>query len=117
MQAQLNGKLMNQLAIFFSTIVMLQFIADVTGFTQNLDITYNLIHTAASYITFSLAVIFTLIGARRELSKYAIISLCLVVGIKAKGSLFYGDWLARRKRIVNKPLISKIVRKLEVYYT
>lgn len=34
MQAQLNGKLMNQLAIFFSTIVMLQFIADVTGFTQ-----------------------------------------------------------------------------------
>lgn len=93
MQAQLNGKLMNQLAIFFSTIVMLQFIADVTGFTQNLDITYNLIHTAASYITFSLAVIFTLIGARRELSKYAIISLCLVVGIKAKGSLFYGDWL------------------------
>lgn len=83
-QAQLNGKLMNQLAIFFSIIVMLQFIADVTGLTQNLDITYNLIHTAAaSYITFSLAVIFTLIGARRELSKYAIISLCLVVGIKA----------------------------------
>jgi len=30
-----------------------------------------------------LAVIFTLIGARRELSKYAIISLCLVVAIKA----------------------------------
>lgn len=83
MQAQLNGKLMNQLAFFFSTIVMLQFIADVTGLTQNLDITYNLIHTAASYITFSLAVIFTLIGVRRELSKYAIISLCLVVGIKA----------------------------------
>ncbi len=83
MQAQLNGKLMNQLAFSFSTIVMLQFIADVTGLTQNLDITYNLIHTAASYITFSLAVIFTLIGARRELSKYAIISLCLVVGIKA----------------------------------
>ncbi len=83
MQAQLNGKLMNQLAILFSIIVMLQFIADVTGLTQNLDITYNLIHTAASYITFSLAVIFTLIGARRELSKYAIISLCLVVGIKA----------------------------------
>lgn len=83
MQAQLNGKLMNQLAIFLSTIVMLQFLADVTGLTQNLDITYNLIHTAASYITFSLAVIFTLIGARRELSKYAIISLCLVVGIKA----------------------------------
>ncbi|MES5953758.1 hypothetical protein QCI42_09855 [Bacillus fungorum] len=83
MQAQLNGKLMNQLAIFFSTIVMLQFLADVTGLTQNLDITYNLIHTAASYITFSLAVIFTLIGARRELSKYAIILLCSVVGIKA----------------------------------
>lgn len=54
MRAQLNGKLMNQLAIFFSIIVMLQFIADVTGLTQNLDITYNLIHTAASYITFSL---------------------------------------------------------------
>ncbi len=67
MQAQLNGKLMNQLAIFFSIIVMLQFIADVTGLTQNLDITYNLIHTAASYITFSLAVIFTLIGARRRI--------------------------------------------------
>ncbi|GMR64857.1 hypothetical protein OCF10_26810 [Bacillus cereus] len=83
MQAWLNGKLMNQLAIFFSTIVMLQFLADVTGLTQTLDITYNLIHTAASYITFSLAVIFTLIGASRELSKYAIILLCLVVGIKA----------------------------------
>ena len=61
---------------------MLQFVADITGLTSNLDITYNLIHTA-SYITFSLAVIFTLIGARRELSKYAIVSLCLVVGIKA----------------------------------
>lgn len=85
---------MNQLAIFFSIIVMLQFIADVTGLTQNLDITYNLIHTAASYITFSLAVIFTLIGARRELSKYAIISLCLVVGIKSdlfcRGRYFMG---------------------------
>ena len=33
---------------FFSTIVMLQFLADVTGLTQNLDITYNLIQTAAS---------------------------------------------------------------------
>ncbi|MFK4427700.1 hypothetical protein [Bacillus sp. RC51] len=83
MQAWLNGKLMNQLAIFFSTIVMLQFLADVTGLTESLDITYNLIHTASSYITFSLAVIFTLIGARRELSKYAIIALCLVVAIKA----------------------------------
>ncbi|HDR7717571.1 hypothetical protein VSY18_05690 [Bacillus albus] len=83
MQVQTNGKLINQLAIFFSTIVMLQFVADVTGITQNLDLTYNLIHTALSYVTFSLAVIFTLIGARRELSKYAIISLCLVVGIKA----------------------------------
>ena len=83
MQAWLNGKLINQLAIFFSMIVMLQFVADVTGLTQNLDLTYNLIHTALSYVTFSLAVIFTLIGARRELSKYAIISLCLVLGIKA----------------------------------
>ena len=83
MQARINGKLMNQFAIFFSTIVMLQFVADITGLTSNLDITYNLIHTATSYITFSLAVIFTLIGARRELSKYAIVSLCLVVGIKA----------------------------------
>ncbi len=82
MQVQTNGKLINQLAIFFSTIVMLQFVADLTGLTQNLDITYNLINTTASYITFSLAVIFTLIGARRELSKYAIISLCLVLGIK-----------------------------------
>ncbi|HDR7432495.1 TPA: hypothetical protein QCX20_006059, partial [Bacillus toyonensis] len=50
---------------------------------QNLDITYNLINTTTSYITFSLAVIFTLIGARRELSKYAIILLCLVVAIKS----------------------------------
>ncbi|MEG7841925.1 hypothetical protein [Bacillus mobilis] len=83
MQAQINGKLMNQLAILFSIIVMFQFVAEVTGLTQNLDITYNLIHTASSYITFSLAVIFTLIGARRELSKYAIILLCSVVGIKA----------------------------------
>ncbi|MGE7882096.1 hypothetical protein [Bacillus sp. NPDC094077] len=83
MQAFINGKLMNQLAIFFSTIVMLQFVADITGLTQNLDITYNLINTAASYITFSLAVIFTLIGAGRELSKYAIISLCLVIAVKA----------------------------------
>ncbi|AJH67809.1 MULTISPECIES: hypothetical protein [Bacillus cereus group] len=83
MQAWLNGKLINQLAIFFSTIVMLQFVADVTGFTQNLDLTYNLIHTASSYVMFSLAVIFTLIGVKRELSKYAIISLCLVVGSKA----------------------------------
>ncbi|MCU7662400.1 hypothetical protein ACFCVQ_14270 [Bacillus thuringiensis] len=83
MQLQINGKLMNQLAIFFSTIVMLQFVADVTGLTSNLDITYNLINITASYITFSLAVIFTLIGARRELSKYAIILLCSVIGIKA----------------------------------
>ncbi|MBE5105842.1 hypothetical protein IGI01_11145 [Bacillus thuringiensis] len=83
MQAFINGKLMNQLAIFFSTIVMLQFVADITGLTQNLDITYNLINTTASYITFSLAIIFTLIGARRELSKYAILSLCLVVAMKA----------------------------------
>ncbi|EEL83313.1 hypothetical protein bcere0028_9650 [Bacillus cereus AH1271] len=83
MQAWLNGKLINQLAIFFSTIVMFQFVAEVTGLTQNLDITYNLIHTGSSYVTFSLAVIFTLIGARRELSKYAIILLCSVVGIKA----------------------------------
>ncbi|HDR7514916.1 hypothetical protein AB1I92_01910 [Bacillus mobilis] len=83
MQAQTNGKLINQLAIFFSTIVLLQFVADVTGLTQNLDLTYNLIHTASSYVTFSLAVIFTLIGAKRERSKYAIISLCLVVGSKA----------------------------------
>ncbi len=57
MQLQINGKVMNQFAIFFSTIVMLQFVADITGLTSNLDITYNLIHTAASYITFSLAVI------------------------------------------------------------
>ncbi|MFE6136396.1 hypothetical protein [Bacillus sp. NPDC057893] len=83
MQALISGKLMNQIAIFFSSIVMIQFIAEITGLTQNLDITYNLINTARSYITFSLAVIFTLIGARRELSKYAIISLCLVVGTKA----------------------------------
>ncbi len=83
MQLQINGKVMNQFAIFFSTIIMLQFVADITGLTSNLDITYNLIHTSASYITFSLAVIFTLIGARRELSKYAIVSLCLVIAIKA----------------------------------
>ena len=62
---------------------MLQFVADITGLTSNLDIMYNLINTASSYVTFSLAVIFTLIGARRELSKYAITLLCLVVGVKA----------------------------------
>ncbi|KXY32439.1 Uncharacterized protein BWINRA5_01547 [Bacillus mycoides] len=83
MVSRINGKLMNQLAIFFSMIVMLQFVADITGLTQNLDSMYYLINTATSYITFSLAVIFTLIGARRELSKYAIILLCSVVGIKA----------------------------------
>lgn len=55
MQARLNGKVMNQLAIFFSTLVMLQFVAEITGLTQNLDITYNLINTAVSYVTFSLA--------------------------------------------------------------
>ncbi|MES5925503.1 hypothetical protein QCI77_05520 [Bacillus cereus group sp. MG9] len=83
MVSRINGKLMNQLAIFFSMIIMLQFVADITGLTQNLDSMYYLINTATSYITFSLAVIFTLIGARRELSKYAIILLCSVVGIKA----------------------------------
>ncbi|HDR7794952.1 TPA: hypothetical protein QCY19_003610 [Bacillus luti] len=83
MITQINGKLMNQLAIFFSTLVMIQFVVEVTGMIQSLDVMYSLINTAASYITFSLAVIFTLIGARRELSKYAIISLCLVVAIKA----------------------------------
>ncbi|MGQ0440315.1 hypothetical protein ACT4UT_26780 [Bacillus sp. B-TM1] len=44
MQAWLNGKLMNQLAIFFSTIVMLQFVAEVIGLTQNLD-NFNMIFT------------------------------------------------------------------------
>lgn len=38
MQLQINGKVMNQFAIFFSTIIMLQFVADITGLTSNLDI-------------------------------------------------------------------------------
>ena len=46
MQLQINGKVMNQFAIFLVCIIMLQFVADITGLTSNLDITYNLIHTA-----------------------------------------------------------------------
>ena len=99
---------------------MLQFVADITGLTSNLDITYNLIHTAASYITFSLAVIFTLIGARRELSKYAIVSLCLVVGIKAiyfVAVVILWGLAGTPCSEYNKTLISNIVRKLGFYYT
>lgn len=43
---------------------------------------YNLIYIVIFYIIFSLVVIFILIGVRRELSKYVIVLLCLVVGIK-----------------------------------
>ncbi|EJR57191.1 MULTISPECIES: hypothetical protein [Bacillus] len=83
MLARLNGRLMNQLGIFFSLVVLFQFVADITGLMQHLDTLYFAINNAISYITFGLAVIFTVLGAKEELSKYAIILLCLVVGVRA----------------------------------
>ncbi|MDG0950784.1 hypothetical protein [Bacillus paranthracis] len=40
MVAQLNGKLMNKLAIFFSIFIIIKFVADVTGLTQLLGMYY-----------------------------------------------------------------------------
>lgn len=84
MVAQLNGKLMNQLAIFFSIFIIIKFVADVTGLTQLLGMYYlGTLSTNIVYTLFGLAVICTILGIKKELSKYAIISICLVVGIKA----------------------------------
>ncbi|MED1611246.1 MULTISPECIES: hypothetical protein [Bacillus cereus group] len=84
MVAQLNGKLMNQLAIFFSIFIIIKFVADVTGLTQLLGMYYlGTLSTNIVYTLFGLAVICTILGIKKELSKYAIISVCLVVGIKA----------------------------------
>ncbi|WP_410981254.1 hypothetical protein [Bacillus pacificus] len=83
MVAQLNGKLMNQLAIFFSMFIIIKFLADVTGFMQPLGMYYlGTLSTNIAYIAFGLAVIFTILGIKKELSKYAIISVCSAVGIQ-----------------------------------
>ncbi|MGX5572871.1 hypothetical protein ACWKTS_15830 [Bacillus toyonensis] len=83
MVAQLNGKLMNQLAIFLSVFILIQFVADVTGLTQSLGIHYlGTIRQSITYTAFGLAVIFTILGMKKELSKYAIISLCSAIGIQ-----------------------------------
>ncbi|WP_242229337.1 MULTISPECIES: hypothetical protein [unclassified Bacillus cereus group] len=84
MVAQLNGKLMNQLAIFFSIFIIIKFVADVTGLTQLLGMYYlGTLSTNIVYTLFGLAVICTILGIKKELSKYAIISVCSAVGIKA----------------------------------
>lgn len=83
MVAQLNGKLMNQLAIFFSMFIIIKFLADVTGLTQPLGMYYlGTLSINIAYIAFGLAVIFTILGIKKELSKYAIISVCSAVGIQ-----------------------------------
>lgn len=83
MVAQLNGKLMNQLAIFFSMFIIIKFLADVTGLTQPLGMYYlGTLSTNIAYIAFGLSVIFTILGIKKELSKYAIISVCSAVGIQ-----------------------------------
>ncbi|KXI47120.1 MULTISPECIES: hypothetical protein [Bacillus cereus group] len=83
MVSQLNGKLMNQLAIFFSMFIIIKFLADVTGLTQPLGMYYlGKLSTNIAYIAFGLAVIFTILGIKKELSKYAIISVCSAVGIQ-----------------------------------
>ncbi len=83
MVSQLNGKLMNQLAIFFSMFIIIKFLADVTGLTQPLGMYYlGTLSTNIAYIAFGLAVIFTILGIKKELSKYAIISVCSAVGIQ-----------------------------------
>ncbi|WP_242296190.1 MULTISPECIES: hypothetical protein [unclassified Bacillus cereus group] len=81
MAAQLNGKVMNQLAIFFSIFIIIKFVADVTGLTQSLGMYYlGTLSTNIAYMAFGLAVICTILGMKKELSKYAIISLCLAIG-------------------------------------
>ncbi|PFI25111.1 hypothetical protein [Bacillus cereus] len=83
MVAQLNGKLMNQLAIFLSICIIIKFVADVTGLTQPLGIYYlGTLSTNIAYTAFGLAIIFTILGIKKELSKYAIISVCSAIGIQ-----------------------------------
>lgn len=83
MVAQLNGKVMNQLAIFFSIFIIIKFVADVTGLTQSLGMYYlGTLSTNIAYIEFGLAVIFTILGIKKELSKYAIILVCSAIGIQ-----------------------------------
>lgn len=69
---------------FFSIFIIIKFVADVTGLTQLLGMYYlGTLSTNIVYTLFGLAVICTILGIKKELSKYAIISVCLVVGIKA----------------------------------
>ncbi|EEM72913.1 hypothetical protein bthur0009_9480 [Bacillus thuringiensis serovar andalousiensis BGSC 4AW1] len=69
MVAQLNGKVMNKLAIFFSIFIIIKFVADVTGLTQSLGMYYlGTLSTNIAYIAFGLAVIFTILGIKKELS-------------------------------------------------
>ncbi|PEX94119.1 hypothetical protein [Bacillus cereus] len=83
MVAQLNGKLMNQLAIFLSIFIIIKFLADVTGLTQLLGMYYlGTLSTNIAYTAFGLAIIFTILGLKKELSKYAIISICSAIGIQ-----------------------------------
>ena len=66
MVAQLNGKLMNQLAIF-SMFIIIKFLADVTGLTQPLGMYYlGTLSTNIAYIAFGLSVIFTILGIKRN---------------------------------------------------
>ena len=83
MVAQINGKLMNQIVIVLSIFILIQFLADVTGLTQSLGIYYlGTIRQSITYTAFGLVVIFTVLGIKKELSKYAIISLCSAIGIQ-----------------------------------
>lgn len=69
MVAQLNGKVMNKLALFFSIFIIIKFVADVTGLTQSLGMYYlGTLSTNIAYIAFGLAVIFTILGIKKELS-------------------------------------------------
>ncbi len=66
MVAQLNGKLMNKLAIFFSIFIIIKFVADVTGLTQLLGMYYlGTLSTNIVYTLFGLAVICTILGIKK----------------------------------------------------
>ena len=52
MVAQLNGKFMNQLAIF-SILIIIKFLADVTGLTQSLGMYYSGMLSKTSLIQYS----------------------------------------------------------------
>ncbi|EJS66349.1 hypothetical protein CN425_23335 [Bacillus cereus] len=63
--------------------IIIKFVADVTGLTQPLGIYYfGTLSTNIAYTAFGLAVIFTILGLKKELSKYAIISVCSAIGIQ-----------------------------------